>query len=121
MRSLVSAGQTEAGVACFIEYWNQTPWSKIPQRVREQLIDSAAQIAGEAAAVSADPTQDYPIRVPVHLMYGDASPAPIGRIVERLGQKLTQGSVERVSLAGHLSLLRDPEKFLAGILGLIRP
>jgi Trk K+ transport system NAD-binding subunit len=53
---------------------------------------SLHQIGAEAAAVSTDTTTCYPISAPVHLIYGENSP----------------------------SLLRNPEKYTPGIMGLAR-
>jgi len=120
MKALMKSGQVESGIAVFIEYWNQTPWPKIPLAVREQLIARASQISAEAAAVSMDTTNSYPISAPVHLIYGETSPSPAQRIVARLAETLVSASVEKIPNAGHMSLLRNPEKYISGILRLVR-
>ena len=120
MRELVEMGKPGLGIACFIEFWNQTPWLKIPQTVRDRLQTLAPQILTEASAISADRTSDYSIDVPVHLMVGQNSPLPAQRIVTRLSQALSCVSVERIAGVGHMSLLRNPEKFVPGILKIVR-
>lgn len=119
METLMEAGDTEAGIAGFIEYWNQTPWHEMPAALREQLMELAPQIRSEVAAVTIDTTRSYPITAPVHLMYGEDSPAPAQRIVRRLAESLESASVEMIPQAGHMSVIRRPEKYLAGILRLL--
>jgi|GEM_PF-540429 len=116
MSQAMATGRQENGIACFIEYWNQTPWSEIPAPVRSQLVAIAPQIQAEAAAVSTDPTGTFRINAPVHLMCGGRSPVPAQRIVERLAAALTPVTLEWVADAGHMSVLRTPEKYLPGIL-----
>lgn len=120
MQARMSAGDVSSGIACFIEYWNQTPWEKIPTVVQTELVASAPQISVEAAAISADPTARYAIDAPVHLMIGERSPLPAQRIVKRLGETLRSSTTEEIPNAGHMSVLRSPEKYVPGVMGLIR-
>ncbi len=118
IESFAASSDEERGIACFIEAWNQSEWESLPPSLREQLKAMAPQIYAEAVAVSADATElaaYQQLPQPMLLCCGGQSPLPARRAAERLASLPTV--VERLWLeeAGHMSVLREPERFAPAI------
>ncbi len=47
----IAAGTPEAGVAGFVEAWNETPWRRLPAAARTQLVVAARTLDREAATL----------------------------------------------------------------------
>ena len=107
-----------AGIAHFIEAWNQTRWDSLPEGLRRQLTRLAPLICEEANAVSSDRTtlSDYAgLTQPMLLLAGTESPLPAQKIVQRFAELPFAAPVHWLEGAGHMSVLRDPEIYAAPI------
>lgn len=118
MRAALDRGDTEAGVARFIEAYGEYPWSRLPGRVREDLIARGAQLLGQALATNGtvlDPARVAEIDVPVLVMHGTRSPMVAIRMAQRLGKLIPHARVEAIDGAGHLGPVSAPDAVAAAI------
>ncbi len=107
-----------SGIGHFIGTWNQAGWSQVPEAVRNRLTGMASQIYEEAAAVSFDetPLAGYAnLHPPILLMAGARTLLPAQRIVERLATLEGATRAEPVEGAGHMDVVRFPERFAPAI------
>lgn len=118
MRAALARGDTEAGVARFIEAYGEHPWSRLPGRVREDLIARGPQLLGEALATNGtqlDANRIAAIDVPVLVMHGTRSPMVAVRMAQRLGALIPQAQVRAIDGAGHLGPVSTPDAVAAVI------
>lgn len=118
MRAALARGDTEAGVARFIEAYGEYPWGRLPPRVREDLIARGPQLLGEALATNGtrlDPVQVAAIDVPVLVMHGTRSPMVAVRMAQRLGKLMPHAHVQAIEGAGHLGPVSAPDAVAAAI------
>jgi len=118
MRAALARGDTEAGVARFIEAYGEYPWSRLPQRVREDLIARGPQLLGEALATNGtrlDPARVSAITAPVLVMHGTRSPMVAVRMAHRLGKLIPHAEVRAIDGAGHLGPVSAPDAVAAAI------
>jgi pimeloyl-ACP methyl ester carboxylesterase len=123
----LAAGNTEAGVAAFVEGWNETSWNAIPEAARQRLVASGPLLAAETRAVhdcAVEPESFVRVKVPVLLLQGTQSPVLASRIMTGLLRRLPR--VRRTILAelGHMGPALKPtpvagavEDFLGRTLG----
>lgn len=118
MRAALARGDTEAGVARFIEAYGEYPWGRLPPRVRQDLIARGPQLLGEALATNGtrlDPKRIAAIDVPVLVMHGTRSPMVAVRMAQRLGTLIPHAQVRAIEGAGHLGPVSAPEAVAATI------
>lgn len=124
MRAALDRGDTEAGVARFIEAYGEYPWWRLPPRVRADLIARGPQLLGEALATNAtklDPKRVEEIDIPVLVMHGTRSPMVAIRMAQRLGKLLPRAQVRAIEGAGHLGPVSTPDAIAAEIRSFLRP
>ena len=110
----VDAGEAEAGVAAFIDYWGGAPWAALPAHVRARLLAMAPQLRREAWETSYDrtPADAYAELGPrCLLLAGGQSPLPARRIVQRLADAMPGAETATVDAAGHMSVVMQPDLF----------
>jgi pimeloyl-ACP methyl ester carboxylesterase len=101
----IATGNPEAGIAGFIDAWNEVPWSELPSSVRARLVASAGQLATDMRAVS---YRSMPVdrlgtlQTPVLLLQGALSPAITHAMTARLAAVLPQA--RRVTIEGCLHM-----------------
>ena len=121
LRRAVAEDEPERGVSRFIEAWNDTPWARLPESVRGELVSGAPRLAREIDALSyhdacalgdtalrptgglpaqGEPTQENQCQVT--LFTGEASPVVAGRMVSRLGERFACSNVCSIAEAGHM-------------------
>jgi pimeloyl-ACP methyl ester carboxylesterase len=118
MRAALARGDTEAGVARFIEAYGEFPWGRLPPRVREDLIARGPQLLREALATNGtrlDPARIAAIGVPVLVMHGTRSPTVAIRMAQRLGTLIPHAQVQAIEGAGHLGPVSAPDAVAAAI------
>jgi len=123
MRAALARGDTEAGVARFIEAYGEHPWSRLPPRVRADLIARGPQLLGEALATNGtklDAQRVADIDVPVLVMHGTRSPMVAIRMAKRLGSLLPNAQVQAIDDAGHLGPVSAPDLVAAAIVAFTR-
>jgi pimeloyl-ACP methyl ester carboxylesterase len=104
-------GDPEAGIAAFINAWNETPWSGLPPSVRARLIASADQLAADMRAVS---YHDLPIdrlmrlQTPVLLLQGALSPAVTHAMSARLASLLPHAQQRIIAGCAHMGPVQMP-------------
>lgn len=114
----VDAGETERGVAAFIDYWGGAPWSALPDHVRTRLVRMGAQLRREACETSYDGTPAAAYAAfgeRTLLLAGAGSPLPARRIVARLAEAMPGAQTETIAGAGHMSVVTDPGRFAPAI------
>ncbi len=118
LMSRVDAGESEAGVAAFVEAWNEMAWDKLPEPVRAGLVAAAPRLRREVATVTVDAmrAEAYAaIRAPVLLLRGDRSPLAVRLIAERLHAALPGSRLETIAGAGHMGPVLAPGAIAAAI------
>ena len=118
LSAFVAQGDREAGVAAFVEAWNELPWHALPEKPRAELIAAAARLADEVRTISDDrtPASAYAhISAPLLLLHGDRSPEAAGLIVKRIRAAISTAHL-RVVDGGHMAPIVKPET-MAAIIG----
>jgi GNAT superfamily N-acetyltransferase len=90
----------------FVDFWNgNETWSHMPEKQRAAINGRARLVAAHFDAVRGESSRldDYAvIKVPVLLVHGSDSPAPMAPIVMTLTKVLPQARTLRVPGAGHM-------------------
>jgi pimeloyl-ACP methyl ester carboxylesterase len=108
----LAAGDPEAGVAAFVEAWNEVAWSDLPAQVRHHLVRSAGALAKEVRSGS-----DYPlarhrvaaIATPTVILQGDASPDVTHRMTARLAALVPGARRVLAPGCGHMGPVRHAD------------
>jgi pimeloyl-ACP methyl ester carboxylesterase len=98
-------GNTESGVAIFINAWNETPWDELPPAVRARLIASAETLRADVRSVSYHraPIDDLSrLRIPVLLLQGALSPPITHAMTARLASLLPHAQHHTVAGCAHM-------------------
>ncbi|MEM7004083.1 MAG: alpha/beta hydrolase [Pseudomonadota bacterium] len=115
--------QDGSGIAHFIAAWNQTPWHDMPEAARGHLVKSAPLIWSEVQQVSFDQTElaaYAKLKTPICLMVGADTLSPAKAVVSRLSALPQVSSVHTVEDAGHMHVLRNPQRYAPHIAAHIR-
>jgi pimeloyl-ACP methyl ester carboxylesterase len=115
-RAVQAAATTtpDAAAVRFVDYWSgQGTWDRLGAARQRPLARSMTKVGAEFGAVIDDragPAAYRRLTMPVRLLGGDRSPAPVLRILDRLQAMLPQA--ERISLAGlgHMGPVEAPER-----------
>jgi pimeloyl-ACP methyl ester carboxylesterase len=106
------AGRTDEAAAMFVDYWSGAgAWAALDDRQRGGVRACMPKVAAEFDAAFADRT---PLRrfsalaMPLCLMRGDASPAPVRRIVDLLAGLVPGAEVVDVAGIGHMAPVTQP-------------
>jgi pimeloyl-ACP methyl ester carboxylesterase len=114
----MEADDATEGVQGFLEYWNGTPWDRMPAATQEKLLAMVPQIAREAVAVSNDRTAVSAfdaIEAPVHMLLGARTNPIAARIVDVLAAAYPSWTVDSIAGAGHMLPLSHPRDTGAAI------
>ena len=120
----VDAGNVEAGVAAFIDYWGGAPWHTLPERIQTRLIALGPQLRREAQATSYDPTPAATyagLGQKTLLLAGSTSPLPARRIVQRLAEAMPGARSKTIAEAGHMAVVTKPDLFADAINAWLSP
>jgi pimeloyl-ACP methyl ester carboxylesterase len=104
-------GNTESGVAIFINAWNETPWGELPPAVRARLIASAEALRADVRSVSDHlvPIDHLArLRMPVLLLQGTLSPPITHAITARLASLLPHAQHHTVAGCAHMGPILMP-------------
>ena len=119
------AGPAPADAAArFVDYWSgEGAWAKTSPARQRALALRMPKVGAEFTAALEDGAQeaDYArLRMPVRLLGGDRSPAPVRVILERLAHLLPDA--ERVTLAGlgHMGPIEAPERIALALPRVVR-
>ena len=110
--------------ARFVDYWSgDGAWAQTSPARRQALALRMSKVGAEFTAALEDSAQeaDYArLRMPVRLLGGDRSPAPVRMILERLAHLLP--NAERVTLAGlgHMGPVQSPERIALALPSIVR-
>lgn len=111
LEKTVAEGNPEAGVARFIEGWNEVAWGTLPPATRQALVADAHRLAALTAAVHHHPLDVSAVRridAPVLLLTGTRSPRVVRRIAAHLSRELRQCELHGLD-AGHMGPLLAPD------------
>lgn len=106
IRESVDRGEAEAGLAAFIEAWNETPWAAMPEKLRNRLLGDAERLAAETGAVARRTIPDgfwATVTSPARILYGDRSLPLAARLAVRLAARLPDASARCLPGLGHMA------------------
>ena len=119
------AGPAPADAAArFVDYWSgDGAWAKISPARRQALALRMPKVGAEFTAALEDGARDVDyarLRMPVRLLGGDRSPAPVRVILERLAHLVP--NVDRVTLTGlgHMGPIEAPERIALALPTIVR-
>lgn len=107
----VAAREPEAGVAAFVEGWNEVAWTAIPAAARARLVEAGSLLAAETDAVGQqqiDAEALARLAVPVLLLLGTASPELPNRAIRRLRRQLPHAQSVSLEALGHMGPVMMP-------------
>lgn len=116
LETALGKDDAEAGVAHFVEAWNEAAWDEIPAAARARLVAAAPVLAAETRAVNGHPLDRKAVAaipVPVTVLHGSASPDLSGRMARRLSALLPRGRIETLRGLGHMGPVLDPDRVAA--------
>ena len=111
MAAHMAYGDAEAGVAAFIEAWNDQAWADIPPAVRAGLVAIGPRLAADVVAVSRDvtPAASYAaITIPILVLCGSRSPPAAQMICQRLAAVLPAATLVALEGLGHMAPVMQP-------------
>ena len=114
----VAAGEREAGVAAFVEAWNEVAWSAIPLALRMGLVAGADRLRDEVITVSRDTMQASAyagLGSCLTLLRGTRSPVAARLISERLLADIPGSRIEDIADAGHMGPVLRPDAIASAI------
>lgn len=114
----VARGAPEAGIAAFVETWNEVRWADLPLRLRERLVADAGRLAAETEAVAGcapDPAPWSRVAAPVTILHGDRSPPLAARMACRLAGLLPAGRRVPLPGLGHMAPVLAPAAVAAAV------
>lgn len=115
----VARGDLAAAAERFVSYWSgDEAWAAMNPQARAALAARMREIAGHFRGLFAEPRPLSALQrlaCPVMLVTGARMHRPVRRIVELLGAWLPDAAMARLTGAGHMGPLTDPDAF-AGVL-----
>ena len=112
----ISAGETEAALRGFIDYWaGRGAWDAMDETLRAQIRRSARKIVLDFQVAFADPGMEAvrALSCPVHLVSGGRSRNPTRRIAAFLAEVWPAATLEEVADANHLLPMTHPDRLAA--------
>jgi pimeloyl-ACP methyl ester carboxylesterase len=125
-RSVQAAASTtpDAAAVRFVDYWSGAgAWDRLGGARQRPLARCMTKVGAEFGALIDDragPADYKRLTMPVRLLGGDQSPAPVLRILDRLEVLLPRA--DRVSLAGlgHMGPIQAPERIALALPPMVR-
>lgn len=121
----VANGDAEAGVAAFVEAYNEVAWTTLPEALRNDLVSKAANLVAETRAAQLlrlDRAALAAIACPVLILQGDRSPQVTQRMCAGLARAIPHAQRRTIEGAGHMgpvmshaAVAREIASFLAAI------
>lgn len=106
------SGRTDEAAQMFVDYWSGAgAWAALDERQRSGVRACMPKVAAEFDATFADrtpPRRFAALGMPVRLMRGGASPAPVRRIVELLADLVPGADVVDLPGIGHMGPVTHP-------------
>lgn len=116
---LARAGRLDEAAVLFVDYWSGTgAWRALDERQRAGVRACMPKVAAEFDAAFADrtPLQRFAaLTMPVCLMRGDASPAPVRRIVDLLADLVPGAEVVDLPGLGHMGPVTQPGRVVEAL------
>lgn len=118
----VAAGRDEAGVAAFVEGWNEVAWSTLPESTRERLVASAPLLVAETRTTTAAPTPTQRLSaldIPKMVLHGENSPPLARRLASRLAERVEGSKLTALDGVGHMAPALSPQTVALALEGLL--
>jgi pimeloyl-ACP methyl ester carboxylesterase len=115
----ISAGETEAALRQFIDYWaGRGAWDAMDETLRAQIRRSARKIVLDFQVAFTDPGIEAvrALKCPVRVLSGGRTRAPTRRIASFLADALPSAKLEVVADANHLLPVTHPDMVAAFLL-----
>ena len=112
-------GDYEAGMRCFVDYWNgEGAWSRLDAGRRAALCAMAGKVALQFHAATSEPgtLDDYRrVHAPTLVVRGGTSPIPAQRIAQLIAGTVPRARLHTYRSAGHMLPMTHPAA-VAGLL-----
>ena len=98
-------GDAEAGVAAFVEAYNEVAWTVLPEALRHDLVSKASNLVAETRAAQSlrlDRTALAAIACRVLILQGDRSPQVTQRMCAGLVKAIPHAERRTIEGAGHM-------------------
>jgi pimeloyl-ACP methyl ester carboxylesterase len=119
VREHVRAQRPNEAAALFVDYWSGAQaWEHCGQRRREAIAACMPKVNAEFGALFDDgvPLRAWRrLRMPVRLLTGSASPAPVLRVAQRLAAALPCASLQRLEGLGHMGPVTTPARVATAV------
>jgi pimeloyl-ACP methyl ester carboxylesterase len=117
--ALVRGQRLHEAAERFVDYWSGPgAWAACGGRRRAGIAQAMPKVAEEFGALFADqvPAQAWSrLAMPVRLLAGSASPAPVQRIAELLAQVCPHSTLQRLEGLGHMGPVQAPARVAAAV------
>jgi pimeloyl-ACP methyl ester carboxylesterase len=127
----VAAGDPEAGVAAFVEAYNEVAWSQLPAALRAGLVVKASNLVAETTATQElhlDMARLAALPMPVLILQGSRSPqvthrmtAGLARAMPRAVSRIVEGAGHMGPVMSHAAVATEVRAFLDGLASAPRP
>lgn len=118
LEAQLAAGTPEAGVARFVEAWNEVAWSRIPPVARARMVADAAELARLVRATSdflLTPAMLAGLPAPLTVLQGSASPPVTRRMSECLQAAVPGAELRLMEGSGHMGPVMQPAGTVAAL------
>jgi pimeloyl-ACP methyl ester carboxylesterase len=117
--ALVRGQRLHAAAERFVDYWSGPgAWAACGGRRRAGIAQAMPKVAEEFGALFADQVPAHAwsrLAMPVRLLAGSASPAPVQRIAELLAQVCPRSTLQRLEGLGHMGPVQAPAQVAAAV------
>ncbi|MCR9070839.1 MAG: alpha/beta hydrolase [Alphaproteobacteria bacterium] len=103
----LAEGRPEDAVRAFVEVWNDTSWSDLPEPARARLTDLATGVVADTQATGTATIGKgvWSAAPPTTLIHGDRSPEIVRHMVAGARRRMPGARVERLPGLGHMAPL----------------
>ena len=121
MQRHLADGRAADAVRVFVEAWNDTAWTALPEPARARLTAQAGVVVAEtettgSVGIAPEVWQAAP---PVALIHGDRSPEIARRMVAGAARHLPRSTVTALTGIGHMAPILTPEPVAEAILAVL--
>lgn len=112
-----AAGDAEGAIAAFVEAWNETRWTDLPEAARSRLITAAASLGRDMHDVSFFALEPDAIAARENslLLRGTRSPPITARMTARLAAAFPAAHTAVLDGCGHMAPVLNPGRVAAAI------
>lgn len=123
MKRHLADGHAEAAIRAFVEVWNDTSWSELPEGMRARLTAQAPAVVAETQVTAGIGIGAgiWSAAPPTVLLHGDRSPEIARRMIAGAARRLPDAHVVALPGIGHMGPLMAAEPVAAALLAALGP